>query len=114
MQEEKVLGAFQDSETAAKAFDVAYLRIHGNNVKDEDLNFPKANYEQSQLEGGSVAEYLAALASFGDSGQRRNSRYSQNKNPHAQLLLFDYKALFDSWLLQNMSDKSFHNDFIVH
>ena len=75
-QGEEEVGVFQDSETAAKARDVAMIVSYGDRITEEELNFPRANYSQSDLEASKdmpTSDLIAALSQHGEA--RRNSRF---------------------------------------
>lgn len=84
VQENRDLGSFQDPETAARAHDVALLRLRGDAVREEDLNFPPGNYDQAavrEVQQAPVAEYLSILHQYGSIGDRRNSRRPPPRPP---------------------------------
>ena len=77
LQEQCDLGSFQDPETAARAHDVALLRLRGNSLQVGDLNYPRGRYDQdalAEVQQAPVAEYLGTLHRYGMIGDRRNSR----------------------------------------
>ena len=75
-QEEKEVGVFHDPEVAAKARDVALLRVHGNSIKPEELNFPNS-YDESALAACQeipVSAFIEGLSQHGVQTARRSSR----------------------------------------
>lgn len=77
LQEQQDLGLFADPVTAAKAHDVALLRLRGNEVDEEDLNFPSSSYDEEateEIKQAPVSEFVSTLHKYGKIGNRRNSR----------------------------------------
>ena len=77
LQEEQVLGTFQDAETAARVHDVAVLRLQGRDARRQALNFLAESYGERQMQAvrqAPVSEFLASLHQYGLIGNRRNSR----------------------------------------
>ena len=71
------LGQFSDPIVAAKAHDVALLKLLGKEVTAEMLNFPPTSYNTKasrDLKQAPVSELLASLHRYGKFGEKRNSR----------------------------------------
>lgn len=73
MQEEEVfLGSFDSEEAAARAHDVATLRLHGDGKK---INFPKECYEKiEELKQLPPAEFILTMQRYAAFGNKKNSR----------------------------------------
>ncbi|KAI9084588.1 hypothetical protein K1719_033576 [Acacia pycnantha] len=67
-------GAYDDEETAARAYDLAALKYWG---QDTILNFPLTNYEQElkEMEGQSKEEYIGSLRRKSSGFSRGVSKY---------------------------------------
>ena len=70
------MGSFSSRERAARAHDVALLRLHGLQTQ-LPTNYPVAQYRDELADGiaqAPVAEFLVALQRHGAFGDRRTSR----------------------------------------
>ncbi|TKY64661.1 AP2 ethylene-responsive transcription factor [Spatholobus suberectus] len=68
------LGAYDDEEAAARAYDLAALKYWG---QDTILNFPLSNYEEKlkEMEGQSKEEYIGSLRRKSSGFSRGVSKY---------------------------------------
>ncbi|QCE00993.1 AP2-like factor [Vigna unguiculata] len=69
-----LLGAYDDEEAAARAYDLAALKYWG---QDTILNFPLTNYEEKlkEMEGQSKEEYIGSLRRKSSGFSRGVSKY---------------------------------------
>ncbi|KAL5160417.1 AP2-like ethylene-responsive transcription factor [Glycine soja] len=69
-----LLGAYDDEEAAARAYDLAALKYWG---QDTILNFPLSNYEEKlkEMEGQSKEEYIGSLRRKSSGFSRGVSKY---------------------------------------
>ncbi|XP_038718679.1 AP2-like ethylene-responsive transcription factor At1g16060 [Tripterygium wilfordii] len=68
------LGAYDDEEASARAYDLAALKYWG---KDTVLNFPSSNYQEElkEMEGQSKEEYIGSLRRKSSGFSRGVSKY---------------------------------------
>ncbi|KAK9820595.1 hypothetical protein WJX72_012104 [[Myrmecia] bisecta] len=74
MKDDIYVGSFDTETKAARAHDIAALRIHGPTAR---TNYPAPEYSEGMAETkqASVAEFIVALQRHGAFGGCRNSRY---------------------------------------